>query len=128
MLPAICFNFNQSKILSSRNGLYQFKILLFGKELTHYQTTNFRLFQTKSLQMTISNLTKKWKKVIQTGRKRACYEQFLLFPQCFLKRLVSQRRQKVLLCGNGLKLIEISNMIVLIITANSSRAVRLELH
>ena len=32
----------------------------------------------------------------------ARYEQFLLFPQCF-KRLVSQGRQKVLLCGNGLK-------------------------
>ena len=35
---------------------------------------------------------KKWQKVIQTGRKNtvgkgeiACYEQFLLFPQCFQK-------------------------------------------
>ena len=33
----------------------------------------------------------------------ARYEQFLLFPQCFLKAwLVSQGRQKVSLCGNGL--------------------------
>ena len=32
----------------------------------------------------------------------ACYEQFLLFPQSFFKRLVSQGRQKVSLCGNGL--------------------------
>ena len=31
----------------------------------------------------------------------ARYEQFLLFHSVF-KRLVSQRRQKVLLCGNGL--------------------------
>ena len=31
----------------------------------------------------------------------ARYEQFLLFPQCF-QRLVSQGRQKVPLCGNGL--------------------------
>ena len=30
-------------------------------------------------------------------------EQFLLFPQCFKKRLASQGRQKVSLCGNGLK-------------------------
>ena len=27
-------------------------------DLTHYQMTNFRLFQTESLQTTISNLTK----------------------------------------------------------------------
>ena len=32
----------------------------------------------------------------------ARYEQFLLFPQCFQKAF-SQRRQKVSLCGNGLK-------------------------
>ena len=32
----------------------------------------------------------------------ACYEQFLLFPQCF-QRLVSEEHQKVSLCGNGLR-------------------------
>ena len=31
----------------------------------------------------------------------ARYEQFLLFPQCFQK-VLSQGRQKVSLCGNGL--------------------------
>ena len=31
----------------------------------------------------------------------ACYKQFLLFSSVF-KRLVSPRRQKVSLCGNGL--------------------------
>ena len=31
----------------------------------------------------------------------ACHEQFLVFPQCFQK-LVSQGRQKVSFCGNGL--------------------------
>ena len=31
----------------------------------------------------------------------ACYEQFLLFPQCFQKACF-QGRQKVSLCGNGL--------------------------
>ena len=34
----------------------------------------------------------------------ARYEQFLLFPQCFLTRFVSEGRQKVSLCGNGLNL------------------------
>ena len=28
------------------------------RDLTHYQTTNFKLFQTESLQTTISNLMK----------------------------------------------------------------------
>ena len=62
------------------------------KILTHYQTTNFRLFQTeKSLQTTISNLTKMSKKLSKrventVGKGEiARYEQFLLFPQCFQK-------------------------------------------
>ena len=62
------------------------------KKLTHYQTTNFRLFQTeKSLQTTISNLTKMSKKLSKrventVGKGEiARYEQFLLFPQCFQK-------------------------------------------
>ena len=38
------------------------------RSLTHYQMTNFRLFQTESLQKTISNLMK-MAEVIQVGRK-----------------------------------------------------------
>ena len=60
--------------------------------LTHYQTTNFRLFQTeKSLQTTISNLTKIAEKLSNrventVGKGEiARYEQFLLFPRCFQK-------------------------------------------
>ena len=59
--------------------------------LTHYQTTNFRLFQTKKVCRQQFQIWRKWQKVIQTGRKhcgkrRNChYEQFLLFPQCFQK-------------------------------------------
>ena len=55
-------------------------------QLTYYQTTNFRLFQ-----MTISNLTKKGRKLSKrventVGKGEiARYEQFLLFPQCFHK-------------------------------------------
>ena len=60
--------------------------------LTHYQTTTFRFFQTeKSLQTTISNLTKNgrqlFKRVENTVGKGEIvrYEQFLLFPQYFQK-------------------------------------------
>ena len=48
--------------------------------LTHYQTTNFKLFQTERV------CTRKWQKLIQMGentvgkREIARYEQFLLFP------------------------------------------------
>ena len=59
-------------------------------ELSHYQTTNFRLFQTERVCRRRFLIWQKWKKVIQTGRKHCG------------KRLVFQRRQKVSLCGNGL--------------------------
>ena len=66
-------------------------------------------FQTEIVCRQQIHIWRKWKKVIQTGRKNtvgkreiACYEQFLLFPKCFQK-LVTQGRQKMLLCGNGLK-------------------------
>ena len=67
------------------------KILLFGKGLTQYLTTNFRLFR-------IERLCRRHFKFDETGRKLskpventvgkgeiAHYEQFLLFPQCFQK-------------------------------------------
>ena len=67
--------------------------LLFAHDfdLTHYQTTNFRLFQTERVCRRQFQIGRKWKTVIQTGRKAvgkgeiARYEQFLLFPQCFQK-------------------------------------------
>ena len=67
------------------------KILSFGKELTHYQTTNFRLFQTGSVCKDIfkfdENGRKLSKRVENTVGKGeiAHYEQFLFFPQCFQK-------------------------------------------
>ena len=42
---------------------------LFGKRLTHYQTTNFRLFQTERVCRQQFQIWRKWHKVIQTGRK-----------------------------------------------------------
>ena len=37
--------------------------------LTHYQTTDFRLFQTERVCRRQFQIWQKWKKVIQTGRK-----------------------------------------------------------
>ena len=58
--------------------------------LTHYQTTNLRLFQTERVCRQQFQIWWKWQIVIQTCRKNpmgkweiARYEQFLLFPQCF---------------------------------------------
>ena len=43
-------------------------------------------------------------RVENCGNRRNClHKQFLLFPQCF-HRLLSQTRQKVSLCGNGLNI------------------------
>ena len=60
--------------------------------LTHYQTTNFRLFQTERV------CRRQFFRFDENGRKLskwientvgkgeiACYKQFLLFPQCFQK-------------------------------------------
>ena len=68
------------------------KFLSFRQELIHYQTTNFRLFQTEK-KFANDNL-----KFDENGRKLskpventvgkgeiARNEQFLLFPQCFQK-------------------------------------------
>ena len=87
--------------------LYQ-QFRLLTRLLTHYQTTNFRLFQTERVCRRQFQIWRKWKKVIQTGRKhcgkrRNCsWRAISPFPTVFFKRLVSQGRQSVLLCGNGL--------------------------
>ena len=60
-------------------------------QLTHYQTTNIRLFQTKKVCRRQFQIWQKWQKVLKTSRKHcgkrrnARYKQFLLFPQCFQK-------------------------------------------
>ena len=68
--------------------LYVFCTSHYCFSLTHYQTTNFRLFQTERVCRQQFQIWWKWQKVIQTGRKhcgkrRNCL--FLLFPQCFQK-------------------------------------------
>ena len=59
--------------------------------LTHYQTANFRLVQIKTISddnfKFDENIRKFSKRVENTVGKGeiTCYEQFLLFPQCFQK-------------------------------------------
>ena len=80
--------------------------LLSFRILTHYQTTNFRLFQTERVCRRQFQIWRKWQKAIQTGRKHWEKEKLLVtsnffFSHSVFKRLVSQGRQKVSLCGNG---------------------------
>ena len=78
------------------------------KYLTHYQTTNFRLFQTERVCRRQFQIWRKWQKVIQTGRKhcgkrRNCSLRAISpFPAVFSKGLFPRGCQKVSLCGNGL--------------------------
>ena len=68
-----------------------YNVIFFLVLLTHYQTTNFRLFQTERVCQRQFQVGQKWQKVIQMGGKHvgkgeiARYKQFLLFPQCFQK-------------------------------------------
>ena len=61
--------------------------------LTHYQTTNFRLFQTERVCRRQFQIWQKWKKIIQTGRKhcgkrRNCLLRAISpFPTVFSKGL-----------------------------------------
>ena len=80
------------KIDSSKRGMNPV-------DLTHYQMTNFRLFQAERVCRRQFQIWRKWKKVIQTGRKhcgkrRNCSLWAISpFPTIF---------SKVSLCGNGL--------------------------
>ena len=68
---AICFNLDQSKVLSSGNGLNSTKLKEFAD--------NNSIFDENSRELP--------KRVENTVRKEeiARYEQFLLYPQCFQK-------------------------------------------
>ena len=63
------------------------------KALTHYQTTNFRLFQTQRVCRRQFQIWRKWQKVIQMGRKhcekrRNCSSRAISpFPTVFSKGL-----------------------------------------
>ena len=79
---SICGRKGSEKLLYKNNGL-----------LTHYQATNFRLFQNERVcrgQFHIQydenarNLSKRVENTVGKG-EIARYEQFVLFPQCFQK-------------------------------------------
>ena len=78
------------KIMQSDLGSTLLPFLLNKILLTHYQTTNFKLVQIETVCRRVLNLMKK-AECSQTREKKlekgeiARYEQFLLFPQCFLK-------------------------------------------
>ena len=94
-------------IVGKRENTADKHFLLFS-QLTHYQTTNFRLPNWKSLQTTISGLTKmeesypNRKKTLQEKEKLLVMSNFS-FSHSVFKRLVSQGCQKVSLCANGLR-------------------------
>ena len=77
--------------------------------LSHYQTANFRLFQTERVCRQQFQIWRKWKKVIQIdikhcGKRRNCSLRAISpFPTVFSKGLFP-RGIKRCHCGNGLKL------------------------
>ena len=76
MSSAVCFNLDQSKILSSGNGYKDMcaKIILLDNIAIPFpkQALVFTCLQYMSFENTVGK------------EEIACNEQFLLFPQCFL--------------------------------------------
>ena len=66
-------------------------MVMYTSPLTHYQTTNFRLFQTEKVCRRQFQISWKWQRVIQTGRKhcgkrRNCSLRLISpFPSVFSK-------------------------------------------
>ena len=93
MSSAICFNLDHSKIFSSANGLnyitlhiariylslpfIKWQIFDFSK-LKKFAGNNFRINENGR------KLSKQAENTVGKG-EIACYQQFLLFPQCFQK-------------------------------------------
>ena len=94
----------QISIFQSHIIFCRLQILSIWTNLTHYQTTNFRLFQTERVYRRQFQIGRKWHQVIQAGRKNCGKRR-----TCSLRAIspfasVFKRRQKVSLCGNGLKI------------------------
>ena len=77
--------------------------------LTHYQTTNFRLFETERVCRRQFRIQQKWKKVIQTGRihcgkRRNCSLQAISpFPTVFSKGLFPRGIQRCVIVWEWVK-------------------------
>ena len=74
---------------------------LFRKELTHSQMTNFRLFQTERVAEDNFRFDENGRKSTKLVEKTVTSN--FSFSHSVFKRPVSQGRQKVSLCGNGLR-------------------------
>ena len=103
LLSANASNLDRSKILSFGKGLSS---LITEHDPIISKLTNFRLFQTGRLCRRQFQIWRKWQKlsnwVENTWKRKNCSSRAISpFPSVF-KRLVSQGRQKVSLCGNGL--------------------------
>ena len=69
-LPSTNFHFWVTVFFSTNVfSLDKSEIISFDKGLTHYQMTNFRLFQTERVCRWQFQIWRKWQKIIQTGRK-----------------------------------------------------------
>ena len=84
--------------------------VVWQKELTLSQTTNFRLFQTGRVCRRQFQVWRKWQKVLQKARKHWEKEKLLItsnfsFPHSVFKRLVLQTRKNQGLFGKGLKVL-----------------------
>ena len=83
--------------------------------LTLSQTTNFRLFQTVSVCRWQSEVERKWKKILQKGRKHCGKRRYCLlreispFPTVFSKHLYSTHMKNQGLFGKGLILYQMTN-------------------
>ena len=98
--------FSISHTISTLSKIYYYYMII-EPGLTHYQTTNFRLFRTDNFKFD-ENGRKLSKQLENAVGKHLWEKEKLLVPSNFsfshsvFKRFVSQRRQKVSLCGNGL--------------------------
>ena len=85
------FILKDEQIKKNHNSVYWWNLNAVSNVLTHYQTTNFRLFQTQRvcrLQFKFNKNGRRLSKLVKNtvGKGEiACYEQFLLFPQYFQK-------------------------------------------
>ena len=86
---------------------YKIKFLDKQHKLTHYQTTNFRLFQTERVCRQQFQIWQKWQKVILTGRKhcgkrRNCLLRAISpFPTVFSKGLFPRGVKRCHCVGMG---------------------------
>ena len=88
-------NFNVTKKCFDSTQIY----------LTHYQTTNFRLFQDfADNNFKFDKNGRKLSKPVENtvGKEKLLVTSNFFFSHSVFKRLVSQGCQKVSLCGNGL--------------------------